>query len=107
MNEAKERAKLVKRLRQAMPAATVFRHEDVITAGIPDISVSLNRKTIWLETKANALKTTGLQFENLRRLKGFYIVFNHDTILIADPLIGSVTTMSLTEVVDWVKGMFS
>lgn len=86
-----------------MPGATTFRHEDKITGGIPDISVSLNRRTVWLETKDQELKTTGLQYENLKRLKGFYIIFiDCGIIIVVDLNDRSVRKMNLAGVVDLV-----
>lgn len=103
LSEAKERAKLVKRLRKDLPAVVTIRHEDLMTAGIPDISCSLNRKTIWIETKVHDLKTTGIQYETLRRLKGFYIVFNYDIISIVDVSTDVVTQTNLAGVVELVR----
>lgn len=77
--------KLVKTLQQAMPVAVILRHEDIITAGIPDISVSLGYRTVWLETKVGKWKTTGIQRHTLRRLKGFYVVFKDAGICLIEP----------------------
>lgn len=71
MTEAPLKAALVRELRKTLPrAAVVFRHEDRITAGIPDISVTWNGRTTWLEIKyANpGLKSRGIQDLTLLRL---------------------------------------
>lgn len=84
--EAKYRADFVKSIRLSIPSALVFRHEDIRTAGIPDISISRGGRTVWVETKANKFESKGLQFENLRRLSGFYVVFSREGTVIADPV---------------------
>lgn len=51
MTERELKAKLVRKIRQQLRGAVVFRHEDLWTAGIPDISITWRGKTIWLEVK--------------------------------------------------------
>lgn len=51
MNESELKTKLMAAMEVAMPGVVVIRHEDKYTSGIPDISVSWNRQTIWLEVK--------------------------------------------------------
>jgi len=67
-NEKTLQAQLAKALRQAMPGSVVFRHEDVMTAGIPDISVTWHGRTFWLELKAFGGKTRGIQALTIGRL---------------------------------------
>jgi len=51
MNESILKSQLVKLARDTMPGFVIIRHEDRITSGIPDISISGNKKTTWLEVK--------------------------------------------------------
>lgn len=37
--------------REVMPGAVVYKHADQFTAGIPDLSVTANGKTAWIEVK--------------------------------------------------------
>ncbi len=51
MTEAKIVRKIVAHLRASLPGAVVFKHADLVTAGVPDISVTFRGKTVWLEVK--------------------------------------------------------
>ena len=51
MNESQFKAAVCKSIRKQLPGAVVFRHEDRLTAGIPDISVTWHGRTVWLEAK--------------------------------------------------------
>jgi hypothetical protein len=51
VNEAYLKRKLVDTLRVTMPGAVVIRHEDKFTAGVPDLSVSWNGITSFVEVK--------------------------------------------------------
>lgn len=81
MNEADCKGSFVKALREALPHFVVFRHEDHFTHGLPDISVTGNGRTSWIEAKyANpSFKSKGIQNLNMRRLAkagiAFYVVF--------------------------------
>lgn len=63
MTEAELKDRLVEYLRNTIPRAIVFRHEDKNTAGIPDITITLRGRTLWLEVKfANPdIRGRGLQ----------------------------------------------
>lgn len=85
MTEADVRAKLVKLLRSQAPMWEVFRHEDHYTTGVPDISVTGNKRTSWWEVKLvddtkPAIKQKGLKHEKMVVLarEGFarYIIFD-------------------------------
>jgi hypothetical protein len=63
--------KLAIALEEAMPGAVVWKHCDSSTAGIPDLSVTWARRTLWLEGKVirnGRTKATGLQHLTARRL---------------------------------------
>jgi len=82
MNEAQFKGKLVKKLRSALPSLVIFRHEDMFTAGIPDLSVTRpgfpNPATLWLEAKITpSYKISGIQDRTLWRLGGYYILYNN------------------------------
>lgn len=50
MDEASLKAQLCAALRK-LPHSKVIRHEDIFTAGVPDISVTYAGHTTWLEVK--------------------------------------------------------
>lgn len=51
MTEAILKSQLMKVLRPALPGFVCIRHEDRITSGIPDISITGNKRTTWVEVK--------------------------------------------------------
>ena len=51
MREGDLTRKLVAHLRKELPKAVVLRHVDAVTAGVPDVSVTLCGRTTWLEVK--------------------------------------------------------
>lgn len=51
MNEAQVVRRLVAALKVRLPGAVIFKHADMVTAGIPDISVTWRGKVDWLEVK--------------------------------------------------------
>lgn len=75
-------AKLIKTLREALPEAVIIKHNDQLTAGIPDISITWNGKTSWWEIKfaRPAVIGTGLQNLTARRLAAqgtcWYVVYH-------------------------------
>jgi hypothetical protein len=81
MNEATVKRSLVRVLRERVDArgGVVYRHEDIFTGGIPDVSVSLNGGTVWAEVKLDRpgrrSKVTALQRDALRRLRGYLLVY--------------------------------
>jgi Holliday junction resolvase len=86
--EATIKKTLVKKIRETIPGAVVFRHEDQFTHGIPDISVTVGDITLWIEVKiANPSlkkKKLKLQTEMIRRLKGVFVIFTPHYTHIAD-----------------------
>lgn len=80
MNEGPFTCKLLKLLRQAMPYAVVLKHNDAMTSGIPDFSVSRAGRTIWFEVKLSTAAPKKMfepiQVETLRRLWGRYIIYD-------------------------------
>lgn len=56
MNEADLVQKLMKSCQQVMPGCVTIKHFDHVTAGIPDISVTWGRRTVWVEVKYGDLK---------------------------------------------------
>lgn len=83
MTEAKLTAKLKTALENGLAYAVVIKHCDAITAGVPDMSVTWNGRTTWLEIKRvvnGTLHSKGIQFLMLSRLavvgSAFYIVFD-------------------------------
>jgi len=87
---------LVSRLKKLMPSGVVFKHCDMLTKGIPDISVSYKGRTIWSEAKyiddvtrisgdekkyvslVPKLDVDGVQWELLRKMGNGYLVVYTD-----------------------------
>ena len=72
MNESYLKAAVCKKMKDLMPGVVIFRHEDKFTGGIPDISVTWNDRTCWVEVKydrpKSRAKVTGQQKLTLNRL---------------------------------------
>jgi hypothetical protein len=72
-SETEVKGKLVKYLKQELRNAVIFRHEDKYSAGIPDISLTDNGFTLWIEVKhvtpKKPFKSTGLQTHTAQRLE--------------------------------------
>jgi hypothetical protein len=68
--EAVLKSDFVTKCKQHMRGAVVFRHEDVRTAGIPDMSITWNNMTSWWEAKhaTPRFASTGIQELTLSRL---------------------------------------
>lgn len=90
MTEAQCKAALCKVLRAELPGGVVFRHEDAWTGGIPDISISNNGLTVWVEVKLDRPgrpgKLTALQNYNLTKLQGVLLHYQVDK----DGLLGAM-----------------
>lgn len=80
--------------------AVVIKHADAFTAGYPDLSITMNGRTIWWEAKyaKPTIKGTGLQLLTARRLakvgECWYIVYQqtgstiHETHIVRPSAIG-------------------
>ena len=85
MNEADLKGLLVRECRIIMPTFVTIRHEDRFTHGIPDITVTGNKKTLWSEVKLAKpdFKSKGIQDLTMLRLrdKGYaiYVVYQEAT----------------------------
>lgn len=101
MTEATLKQSLVACLKNRLPGAVVFRHEDRFRAGIPDISVTWGHHTSWLEVKYAAPRIRAREFQDvtLRDLArhgwgSFMVVyFNHAGVVetrVIDPLNNSI-----------------
>jgi hypothetical protein len=85
MDETKRKKQLVERLKSRWPFLVVLRHEDLRTAGIPDISVSRGRTTLWIEVKfGKKARTTGIQYEMIRQLDGVIVRYGDDDITVIE-----------------------
>lgn len=91
MTEHDMSRKLVKKLREVLgpEGFVIFKHNDRVTAGIPDISVTGNGMTTWWEVKNLTGGRTmpkergrGLQAKNMSSLYAaghcYYIIFSDD-----------------------------
>lgn len=80
MNEGEFKIRLCKLVRSSDANLVVLRHEDIRTAGIPDISISTRMHTLWVEAKVTpGMKLSALQDRTLERLGGLYVVYNNRT----------------------------
>lgn len=68
MNEARVVQRLIKSLKQQLPGAVVYKHNDAVTAGMPDVSVTYKRRVLWLEVKYEKLKSDKRQITQCKRL---------------------------------------
>ena len=91
MNEKTLVSDLVPTLREELLGAVVFNHADLMTSGIPDVSVTWNGWTSWLEVKyANPnFEVTGIQKLTMGRLAAqglaWFIVYEqkpHRTLIV-------------------------
>jgi hypothetical protein len=81
MTESDFTRKLKKRLEEMMSYAVIWKHADMFTKGIPDLSVTVDHRTTWIENKLSTNKQIfePLQYEQLRRVHGWYIVWDVET----------------------------
>jgi hypothetical protein len=81
VNESTCKSNLMKRLRAEYPHAVCFRHEDRMTHGVPDLSVTMDQRTSWWEVKyaTPGFESPGIQELTLKRLGktgyAYYIIF--------------------------------
>jgi len=75
VNEATLVKELEKAFKAAMPGCAVLKHNDASTTGIPDLSVTWQGRTAWIEVKYDRptarAKVSALQKLTLRRLGGY------------------------------------
>lgn len=71
VTESQFTGRLLKELRLRLgPSAVILKHCDRYTSGVPDVSVTLNDHTLWLEIKVAPYKLTRLQTIMLKRMGG-------------------------------------
>jgi hypothetical protein len=113
MTESTLRAALVKKLREYKDWI-VLRHEDHYTSGIPDISVTGNKKTSWWETKYQknlSLINKGIQQYTLEQLSRFgyayYIIYTPEQVAVAEPSKEPKIFVGInhTEVVNYIRSI--
>lgn len=70
VDEAQLKSELVLLARKMIPRYVIIRHEDVFTHGIPDISITGNKRISWLEVKLATpkFKSKGIQELTMLRL---------------------------------------
>jgi hypothetical protein len=79
ISESRFSQRLRKEMRRQIPQAVIFKIHDPITGGIPDFSVTLDRRTLWLEIKlaTNKPSFSPLQLETMRRLgRAAYVIWD-------------------------------
>lgn len=78
MTESDLKDTLIRTLRRTVPEWLVFRHEDGITSGVPDISINGADRTTWWEVKYTPTwkeDRRGIQYFNMRKLASFGMAF--------------------------------
>lgn len=79
MTETQFCRKLTHALRERLgPGHVVLKHADGYTAGIPDISITWGRDTLWIEVKlaSNPKLFEPLQLAMLCNMKGHYVIWD-------------------------------
>lgn len=66
MNESTVSSAFQTLFRQTVPDAVVIKHSDKSMIGMPDASITLNKKTLWLEYKFIGPKTKGVNAQFMR-----------------------------------------
>jgi hypothetical protein len=72
-------SKLTKALRDKLgPTYIAWKHADGYTAGVPDISISIGQRTLWIEAKLSINRKIfePLQLGYLKKLEGYYVIWN-------------------------------
>lgn len=69
MNERELKSSLMKKLRASFPRYVAFRHEDRLSSGHPDISITGNKITIWIECKYGASQFAHKGIQDLTMLR--------------------------------------
>jgi hypothetical protein len=83
MKEGDFTRQFVKELRTILPGSVVFKHADTLTGGIPDLSITWQGHTTWVEVKivrGGRTWFTALQSQNCFRLarEGRCLVVQYD-----------------------------
>lgn len=78
MTESDFQRKLRRALQARLPKAVIWKHNDRFTAGIPDISVTHEGRTTWLELKVGANDLTPLQRIMLDRVQGYAVKWHKE-----------------------------
>lgn len=82
LNEAEVSQRIRKALVEAFPGIVVFKHNDHVTGGVPDFSVTWSGRTIWIEVKyiTRGLISNGLQRRTMERLSrhghAYYVIYD-------------------------------
>jgi hypothetical protein len=90
MAEADVTQTVMTELKKRLPSLTFIKHCDRFTTGIPDLSISWARTTVWIEVKVIRYGGASIwdpkywmdsvpQLVMVRRLRGFYYVYHPTT----------------------------
>lgn len=84
--------RLVSVLRDQLPGSVIFSHNERIVVGVPDLSVTWNGRTVWLELKLFPVRwSSGAQELSVKRLARaglcFVVLYDvrHDVTEVIDP----------------------
>lgn len=79
MRESEFTQRLLKALRAhpAMKDAVIFKHNDRSTRGIPDFSISIGMKTLWVEVKKHGNSPTKIQSYFISKLRDGCLIIVH------------------------------
>lgn len=84
--ESQLKSELGEAIKKLESRAVWLRHEDKISAGIPDISITTAGRTLWVEAKRSDMdgrwKTRGIQHLTCKRLADvglcYYVIYRYD-----------------------------
>lgn len=94
--ESKFTREIMKKLRAhpALKDGVVFKHNDFYTAGIPDLSITINSQTTWFELKVEPGVPTKLQQFYLDKLRprSYVVTLNKYKMITFEPNLDVVLT---------------
>jgi len=86
-NESQLAKKFMNKLKEKIPSAVIFRHCERYTRGVPDYSVTLGKKTAWIEFKMHgAGQFSPMQIKHIMAMGNLFVV------LLGNPTCGPFAT---------------
>jgi hypothetical protein len=68
LKESDAVGRLLKKLAEVMPGGVGFKHFDLVTAGVPDLSWTWAKRTLWIEVKLDTVEARPIQEVIMTRL---------------------------------------
>lgn len=79
MKESDVLGRTLKACEKVMPGCVPLKHYDLVTSGVPDVSLTWAERTVWLEFKLDTLPSP-IQIQVMKRLGqqgiAYYVVFH-------------------------------